>query len=79
MSTELNFELCPETGVGCLLMKGSSGTLKLDLMPDEAARLKELIDAGDLEGAKALLVSVDPGASAALEGVGLQALAKELG
>ncbi len=75
MAQGLQFEVCPETGVGCVLVERSAGALKIDLMPDETTKLQALVRAGDLEGAKALLVEVEPAA----ESVELQTLAEGIG
>jgi hypothetical protein len=67
MATELTYEVCPETGIGCVLVRRESGLAKLDLMPDEVLSLKQLAAAGDIEGIKALLSSVSAAAAAALD------------
>jgi hypothetical protein len=67
MPTELTYDVCPETGIGCVLVRRDEGMAKLDLMPDEVLRLKELAAAGDIEGIKALLTDVSPAKAAALD------------
>ncbi|MEI6503111.1 MAG: hypothetical protein WCP21_19045 [Armatimonadota bacterium] len=74
MATELTYEVCPETGIGCVLVRKDEGLAKLDLMPDEVDKLKQLATAGDAEGIKALLNSVSTKAASALD----EALVQEL-
>lgn len=78
MATELSYDLCPETGIGCVLLQRESGMVKLDLMPDEAAQLKELAAAGDLAGVRALLSSVNAKKAAELSDELLEALIKDV-
>lgn len=78
MTDELQYELCPETGIGCVVLNQDAGLLKIDLMPDEAADLRELVKSGDLEGAKTLLASINAQAESALDSACLEALAKEI-
>ncbi len=78
MAANPHWDLCPETGIGCVMVDRGAGSLKIDLMPDEAARLQELVKAGDLAGAKALLVDVDADAGM-LDEAALRALAVEIG
>ncbi len=77
MSDDLQYELCPETGIGCVLVNREAGLLKIDLMPDEAAELKQFVEAGDMIGAKELLVGIDSKA-ADLDDAALEALAREV-
>ena len=77
MSDDLQYELCPETGIGCVLVNREAGLLKIDLMPDEAAELKQFVEAKDMAGAKELLVSIDSKA-AELDNAALEALAREV-
>jgi hypothetical protein len=77
MASRLQYDLCPETGVGCVLVTREQGLLKIDLMPDEAARLKQLVSSGDFAGARELLLSVDS-AAAELDETALRALAQEM-
>ncbi|MHC4872624.1 MAG: hypothetical protein ACYTFY_12350 [Planctomycetota bacterium] len=51
--SEVNIELCPETGICSIL----SGNTKADLMPDEVAQLKSA--AGDIEKIKAIISEAD--------------------
>lgn len=67
MASELRYEVCPETGVGCVLIRGEAGMAKVDLMPDEVASLQELASLADLAGIKALLSDVSPSAAAVLD------------
>jgi len=78
MAGKVQFDLCPETGIGCVMLDGDSGLLKIDLMPDEAADLKGLLSAGDLDGAKAILAGVDPKAATEVDAAVLQELVKEV-
>ena len=77
MASRLQYDLCPETGVGCVLVTREQGLLKIDLMPDEAASLKQLVSSGDFAGARELLLSVDS-AAAELDETALRALAQEM-
>ncbi len=77
MAARVQFDLCPETGVGCVLVNREQGLLKIDLMPEEATELKRLASAGDLVGARALLTEVDS-AAAELDDDGLRALLREM-
>lgn len=79
MADELRYEVCPETGIGCILVGQGSGVMKLDLMPDEAVSLRELAQAGDLAGVRGLLASIDSEVESLLGDAGLDALVKELG
>ena len=74
MSDEVQYDVCPETGIGCVMVNNASGLIKIDLMPDEAASLKDMVASGDLAGAKALLVGVESKAESALDDTLLQAL-----
>ncbi len=60
MAEGLRYEVCPETGIGCVLFEEGSGMMKLDLMPDEVLSLRELVQARDLAGIKGLLTSREP-------------------
>lgn len=60
MAEGLRYEVCPETGIGCVLFEEGSGMMKLDLMPDEVISLRQLAQARDLAGIKGLLSSLDP-------------------
>ena len=75
MSDGLQFEVCPETGIGCLMVDQA----KIDLMPDETDAFQEMIRAGDLAGARALLAGVDPQAAQSFDDDSLRALAGEIG
>lgn len=77
MSVELQYELCPETGIGCVLVNREAGILKIDLMPDEAVELRELVQAGNMAGARELLIGVDSNA-ADLDDSTLESLAREM-
>jgi hypothetical protein len=77
MASRLQYDLCPETGVGCVLVTREQGLLKIDLMPDEAVSLKQLVSSGDFAGARELLLSVDS-AAAELDETALRALAQEM-
>ncbi len=79
MAGDVKYDLCPETGIGCVLVKQGGDSVKIDLMPDEAADLKDLVASGDMAGAKALLESVDSRAATAMDDEALKALAKEMG
>ena len=67
MATELTYDVCPETGIGCVLVRRESGLAKFDLMPDEVDQLKQLAAAGDIEGIKALLTSISAAKAEALD------------
>jgi hypothetical protein len=78
MAEELQYDVCPETGIGCVMVNKDSGVLKIDLMPDEVSSLEDLVKAGDLAGARALLAGVDSKAESALDDDLLRALAQEV-
>lgn len=61
------------------MIDGDAGALKIDLMPDEAADLKERVRSGDLAGTKALLAGIDSKAEAAMDEACLESLAQEIG
>lgn len=63
MATELNYEVCPETGIGCVLVRRNGDLTKLDLMPDEVGELERLAAAGDVAGIRTLLASVSSAAA----------------
>lgn len=78
MATELSYDLCPETGIGCVLLRREEASMvKLDLMPDEAAQLKELAAAGDIAGIRALLSGVSATKAAEIDDSLLEALVKD--
>ncbi len=74
MSGDLRYELCPETGIGSLI----AGNFRVDLMPEEAVSLRDLVKAGDTDGAKALLASIDPMAENVMDAAHMQALAERI-
>jgi hypothetical protein len=74
MATELTYDVCPETGIGCVLVRKEEGLAKLDLMPDEVVALKQLAAAGDVDGIRALLAGVSAKAASALDDDLLKAL-----
>lgn len=78
MSIELMFDVCPETGIGSLMIQRDGDSVKIDLMPDEAADLRNLARTGDLDGAKALLAGIDSRAESALQGVTTEDMAREV-
>ena len=64
---KLDVQVCPETGICSLIRPDGS---KIDLMPDEAARLRAV--AGKPEAMRSLLADVDAGFAGKLD-------ARELG
>lgn len=74
MATELTYDVCPETGVGCVLVRKDEGLAKLDLVPDEVSKLKQLAAAGDADGIRSLLSGVSAKAASALDDDLLKAL-----
>ena len=52
--SDLNIELCPETGI-CSIVKGNGD--KVDLMPDEVGQLRDA--SGKLEAIREVLAKVD--------------------
>jgi len=78
MAKSLHVDICPETGIGCVLIGEDAQAVKIDLMPDEVANLRELVSSGKLVEAKALLTSIEAGADAAFDGPALEALAREV-
>jgi hypothetical protein len=76
--SDVTFELCPETGIGCLIIKSGDESVKIDLMPDEAADLQTHVQSDDLEGARTLLTGIDRHAEAVFNQSELQALAGKL-
>lgn len=52
--SELNIELCPETGICSIIKKDGK---KVDLMPGEVAELREA--SGNTEGIKAAISEAD--------------------
>lgn len=54
--SELNIELCPETGICSIIKKDGK---KVDLMPDEVAEVLEA--SGSADGIKAVIAEVDDG------------------
>lgn len=79
MANGVEFDVCPETGIGCVMVNNDSGLLKIDLMPDEASDLQGMLASGDMAGAKALLASVDAKAETAIDDAALRSLAQETG
>ncbi|MBI2843163.1 MAG: hypothetical protein HYX78_07160 [Armatimonadetes bacterium] len=75
MPARLQYELCPETGIGCLMVETESDAFKIDLMPDEAENLHSLVHSGDMDAAMALLTSIDSRDQAALGELDAEALA----
>lgn len=78
MAEDVQYEFCPETGIGCVLLKRGDESLKVDLMPDEAGELEGLVASGDMVGARALLSNIDSKAAAAMDDEALAALAREM-
>jgi len=66
MSSVLKIERCPETGI-CSIVR--SDATKVDLMPDEAAALREA--AGDPDRIKAIIAEADAGFAADLSAADL--------
>jgi len=77
--TAVQYELCPETGIGSLILETKDGRLKFDLMPDEVDELRGMLKSGDIEGVKELLSTVNPGAYDSLSDAELQNLIREIG
>ena len=71
--SDLNVHACPETGI-CSIIKGD-GT-KIDLMPDEAAGLKDA--AGNPDAVKQALAAIDPGFAGKLDPEELDQISKEM-
>lgn len=78
MPDEVRFDLCPETGIGCVMVQREVGLVKIDLMPDETEQLKQLVLAGDLDGARVLLADINPASESALDSETLEALVREV-
>lgn len=78
MVNDMDFQICPETGIGCLMMKKDGETIKVDLMPDEASDLRAMALQGNLKGVKTILADISPEAENALDEESLEALAKEM-
>ena len=76
---EMQYELCPETGIGCLIMGKDGDSYRFDLMPDEADELRDMVKSGDIEGARELLSGIVPESADALKNVGIEELSKEIG
>jgi len=74
MPTELTYDVCPETGIGCVLVRKDDGMAKFDLMPDEVACLESLAASRDAAGIRALLANVSATKAAALDDDLLKAL-----
>ncbi|MHB9131949.1 MAG: hypothetical protein ACYDBB_12815 [Armatimonadota bacterium] len=72
MSSDLQFEVCPETGI-CSIYRGEA---KIDLMPDEVAAISDA--AGDADAVKAVLAESDGGFTAALTADELAQIGKTL-
>jgi len=66
----LTIELCPETGMGSLLARGS----KIDLMPDEVEAVRAA--GADANGIRQVLAEVDEAFAAALDGADLAQIAQ---
>lgn len=78
MAGKVQFDVCPETGIGCVMLDDESGLLKIDLMPDETADLKVRLGSGDMDGAKAVLSIAEPRAEVAVDSAVLEDLAREV-
>ena len=71
--SELNVELCPETGI-CSIIKGRGK--KVDLMPEEVTALREA--AGNPEELKKTLAAVDSSFAEALDTDDLSQVSEDL-
>ncbi len=71
--SNLNIELCPETGI-CSIIKGD-GT-KIDLMPDEVEGVRDA--GGNPEAIKQTLASIDASFAQGLKADELAAISKTL-
>lgn len=78
MANDMDFQVCPETGIGCLMMKKDGETIKVDLMPDEASDLRAMALQGNLKGVKTILADISHEAETAMDEESLEALAKEM-
>jgi hypothetical protein len=78
MTDGIQFELCPETGIGCLMIGKGEDSVKVDLMPDEVSELQGFVQSGDLAGAKAFLTEIEDEVGPAMGDISLEALAQEL-
>lgn len=79
MGDNLQYELCPETGIGCLIMGKDGESYRFDLMPDEAVELHHIVETGDIEAARELLAGIVPESAETLEKVGIEELSREIG
>lgn len=71
--SDLNIQLCPETGI-CSIIKGDGS--KVDLMPDEVSQLKEA--GGDAVAIKKALAEVDAGFADQLDSDEVDQVSKQL-
>ena len=71
--SDLNIQLCPETGI-CSIIKGDGS--KVDLMPDEVSQLKEA--GGDAAAIKKALAEVDAGFAEQLDSDEVDQVSKQL-
>lgn len=78
MAAKVQFDLCPETGAGCVTIHDNSGVTVIDLLPQDVAHLKIHLKVRDMEGARSLLVLADAQSEFVVDLPVLEALAKEL-
>jgi hypothetical protein len=78
MANDMDFQICPETGIGCLMIQNGEDTIKVDLMPDETDNLRAMVVTNNLKGAKQILAELNSEAEEALDEESLKVLAKEL-
>ena len=71
--SDLNVQLCPETGI-CSIIKADGS--KVDLMPDEVGGLKKA--SGNADAVKQQLAVVDSGFADSLNAEELAQISKEL-
>ncbi|MHB0999919.1 MAG: hypothetical protein ACYC27_11800 [Armatimonadota bacterium] len=75
----VQYELCPETGIGSLILGKDDAAFRFDLMPDEAVELSNMVKSGNLDGARDLLVSILPESAETLKNVSIEELSKQIG
>jgi hypothetical protein len=71
--SDINVELCPETGI-CSIVKGDGS--KIDLMPDEVTRVREA--AGNPDAIKQALAEIDSTFAAGLDAAEIRRVSKDL-
>ena len=77
MSGQVRVELCHESGFGLIIVAVNEKQYRVDLMPGQVLRARELIE-NEPEGFAEYLVDIEPKFTGAIAAVGAVSIAQEL-